>query len=79
MHTMSESDDETSSNSSTGDDQKLGSLLHQGARVLVKHDYFDDGFLNAKWQGLFHLAYVEKGWNEEDGRFSIRWSRLVRD
>ena len=61
---------------SDGEDQKLGTLLHQGARVLVKHDhYFGSGFLDSKWQGLFHLAYIEKGWNEDDQSFTIRWSR----
>lgn len=61
------------------EDQKLGSILKEGARVYVNpHNIcFEGDFMKAKWQGLRHLALVEKGWSEVDQSFTIMWARLV--
>ena len=61
------------------EDQKLGSILKEGARVYINpHKCFDGvDLMKAKWQGLQHLALVVKGWSEVDESFTILWARLV--
>ena len=60
------------------EDQKLGSILKEGAYVYVNPRIcFEGDFMKAKWQGLRHLALVEKGWSEVDQSFTIMWARLV--
>ena len=60
------------------EDQKLGSILKEGARVYINpHKCFDGDCMKAKWQGLQHLALVVKGWSEVDESFTVLWARLV--
>ena len=40
---------------------------------LYKHE----GYLEAKWQGEYHLAYIELGWDEATNKFSVLWHRSI--
>jgi hypothetical protein len=55
-------------------EKKLSTLLQKGAKVYVRHTH-GPSFLRAKWQGLWHLAHVERGWKEEDNEFTLLWAR----
>lgn len=63
------------------EEEKLGSLLRKGARVYVRHEHYfnreGERFLDADWQGLWHLACVHRGWDDATESFTLMWTRLV--
>ncbi|KAL3786725.1 hypothetical protein ACHAWO_013712 [Cyclotella atomus] len=63
---------------STATNEKLAPLLSKNRRIYIKHNFNRDGihrFLNAEWQGVWHLACVSSPWDEESGTFEVLWSR----
>ena len=58
--------------------QQMESFVREGARVYINHNfYFKPGFLGAPWQGQWHLAYIQKGWDDQSQSVTVMWSRCV--
>ena len=52
----------------------IGAQIVKGKYVFLRNNH-TEGYLEAKWQGEYHLAYVDRGWDEDTNEFTVLWRR----